>query len=167
MLENSETKLLSVGLNHLNLKTGFTVYLSKWLSEKNKFSPLSLIVEFPVFVLFTHEKQVCVGNFFKKSCFSASTRYADLFAPLRCFTGCPHHPFMFCCLSLSLLLSVLLVFPSHCPCVTLLWCFEAVPSLHNAVLLFLTASSLSLAAFISLMTLLLHCAFVIPDCISL
>ena len=90
MLENSETKLLSVGLNHLNLKIGFTAYLSKWLSEKNKFSPSSLIVKFPVFALFTHEKQVCVGNFFKKSCFSVSTRYTNLFAPLRCFTGCPH-----------------------------------------------------------------------------
>lgn len=67
MLENSETKLLSVGLNHLNLRIGFTAYLSKWLSERNKFSLSSLIVEFPVFALFTHEKQLCVGNFFKKA----------------------------------------------------------------------------------------------------
>ena len=35
------------------------------------------------------------------------------------------------------------------------------------LLLFLTASSLTLAAFISLMMLLLRCAFVIPYCISL
>ena len=67
MLENSETKLLSVGLNHLNLKIGFTAYLSKWLSEKNKFSPSSLIVKFPVFALFTHEKQLCVVTFLKKA----------------------------------------------------------------------------------------------------
>lgn len=71
MLENSETKVPSLGLNHLSLKVG----LNNLLFEKNELNQLSLVVEFPSLVLFIQEKQVYVCNF-KKSCFSASTRYA-------------------------------------------------------------------------------------------